>query len=425
MISSLVVGGSSSLSAALQGIRERYGIDAKAIAAAHRASAGVVRRTPVVSSTSGSSALGSQVLLKAENLQLTGSYKLRGALNKVRALGPGCPGVVAASAGNHAQGLAYAARANGIACTIYLPGNAPLSKLNAIRDLGAEIHQGGATVDDCFALASAAAKRSGWSLVHPFDDPDIIVGQGGVGVELLQDVAELSQVVVPIGGGGLAAGIAVAIKSVAPEVRIVGVQAQACAPFVQACFPELDSDRPAAASTIADGVAVKRPGVITGAIIEQLLDEIVVVDEQQIADAMIWAMERAKLVVEGAGAVSIAALLCGLVAPLSSGVTAAVLSGGNIDVGLIDAVVRQHENRVGRRVRLGARIEDRPGSLAELLQTAAVAGANLIDVHHVRDGLPMEVREVMVELTVETRGEQESDELRTALRQAGYATIEV
>ncbi len=365
-----------------------------------------------------------QLLLKAENLQLTGSYKLRGALNKVRVLGSDCPGVVAASAGNHAQGLAYAARACGIRCSIYLPTGAPLSKVEAIRDLGAEIHQEGATVDDCFALASAAAQRSGWSLVHPFDDPDIITGQGGVGVEILRDVPDLAQVVVPIGGGGLAAGIAVAIKSAIPEVKIVGVLARACAPFVQTAFPE-DDPSALATSTIADGVAVKRPGAITGAIIELLVDEVLVVEDQQIADGMVWAMEKAKLVVEGAGAVSIAALIHGQVAPMPQGSTVAVLSGGNIDVGLIGAVVRQHESRVGRRTRLGARIDDRPGSLAALLQTAADAGANLIDVHHVRDGLPMDVREAVVELTVETRGEREAQELRIALREAGYATIEV
>lgn len=421
------MGGSASpVVGALESIRKRYGIDAEAIAAAHRASAGTARQTPTIRPVSGSTDPGvHQLLLKAENLQLTGSYKLRGALNKVRALGPDCPGVVAASAGNHAQGLAYAARAGGIRCSIYLPTGAPLAKVEAIRELGAEIHQEGASVDDCFGLASAAAQRSGWSLVHPFDDTDIIAGQGGVGVEILRDVPDLGQVVVPIGGGGLAAGVAVAIKSAAPEVKVVGVLARACAPFVQTSFPEEHDSGAGATSAIADGVAVKRPGVITGAIIELLVDEVLVVEDQQIADGMVWAMEQAKLVVEGAGAVSIAAVIHGQVAPVSRGPTIAVLSGGNIDVGLIGAVVRQHESRVGRRMRLGARIEDRPGSLAALLQTAADAGANLIDVHHVRDGLPMDVREAVVELTVETRGEQESRELRTALRQAGYATTEV
>jgi threonine dehydratase len=416
---------SSAVARALQEIRERYRIDADAIAAAHRASAVTVRRTPVVRPASGLGEMGGEVLLKAENLQLTGSYKLRGALNKMRALGADCPGVVAASAGNHAQGLAYAARASGVACSIFLPAGAPLAKVEAIRELGAEIHQGGATVDDCFAFASAAAKRSGWSLVHPFDDPEIIIGQGGVGVELIEDVKDLGQVVVPIGGGGLAAGIAIVVKSAAPEVKIVGVLARSCAPFVQSAFPQEDPGAQGAVPAIADGVAVKRPGAITGAIIERLVDELVVVEEQEIADAMVWAMERAKLVVEGAGAVSIAALLHRKAALASRGSTVAVLSGGNIDVGLIGAVVRHHESRVGRRMRLGARIDDRPGSLAELLQTAANAGANLIDVHHVRDGLQMDVREVMVELTVETRGKQASNDLRAALREAGYTTVEV
>lgn len=411
----------SSAAAALQAIHESYGIDAEAIAAAHRASASTIRRTPVVRPAGSSPGL--DVLLKAENLQLTGSYKVRGALNKVRALGRDCPGVVAASAGNHAQGLAYAARASGIPCSLYLPTAAPLAKVNAVRALGAEIHQGGATVDDCFALASEAAERSGWSLVHPFDDRDIIIGQGGVAVELLEDVRDLGQVIVPVGGGGLAAGVAVAIKAAAPHVNVIGVLARACAPFVQPSFP--DEQQSDAATTIADGVAVKRPGMIPGAILERLLDELVVVEDQQIADAMVWAMEQAKLVVEGAGAVSIAALLHDQVSSTADGATVAVLSGGNIDVGLIGAVVRQHENRAGRRLRLSARLEDRPGSLAELLQTAANAGGNLIDVHHIRDGLPMEVREVIVELTLETKGERESDDLRAALKKAGFSTVEV
>lgn len=327
--------------AALLEIGATHGIDAAAIAAAHGASAGVVRRTPLVRQVRPAGGPLAEVLLKAENLQLTGSYKVRGALNKMGVLGPGCPGVVAASAGNHAQGLAYAARAMGVPCSIHLPVGAPVSKVAAIRELGATIHEQGETIDDCFALAATEARERGHVFVHAFDDPDIIVGQGGVGLEIVEDVPELAQVVIPVGGGGLAAGMAVAIKSRRPEVRLVGVQAPAGGPFVRPDFPSPGPGPRAEGHppTIADGIAVKRPGVITGAVLEPLLDELVMVAEESIAEAMMWVMDQAKLVVEGAGAVSVAALLEGLVAPVPDGETVAVLSGGNVDLELIARVL--------------------------------------------------------------------------------------
>lgn len=408
---------------AITSIGDAHGIDAQAIAAAHRASRGIARWTPSVAAVNRSAEMDPGVLLKAENLQLTGSYKLRGALNKVRSLGVGCRGVVAASAGNHAQGLAYAARAVGVRCGIYLPTGAPRSKVEAIRELGADIHQEAATVDECFALAAAAAERHGWALVHPFDDPDVIVGQGGVGVELLADVPELSQVVLPVGGGGLAAGVAVAIKSVKPEVRVIGVQAPASAPFVEPSYPPC-SPGASSVAPIADGVAVKRPGLIGGAVIEKLLDDLVIVQESEVADAMIWVMEHARMVAEGAGAVAVAALIHGHVAPAAQGDTVAVISGGNVDVSLLAAVVRRHESRERRRIRLVARVADSPGSLAALLNGVAGAGGNLIELNHVRDGLPMAVREAVVELTVETAGAAASDALLASLRNAGFVVSE-
>lgn len=412
-------GGEPSLRAALASIEAEHGIDADAIASAHRASAEIARWTPTLPAGEEDRSGSGKLLLKAESLQLTGSYKLRGALNKLRALGDSCRGVVAASAGNHALGLSYAARAARIPCAIYLPLGAPLSKVEAIRRLGAEIHQEAQTVDECFALAADAAVSRGFSLVHPFDDPEVIAGQGGVGIELLHDVPDLAQLVVPVGGGGLAAGVAIAIKSVRPEVRIVGVQARESAPFVEAAYAP-GGARAAATVPIADGVAVKRPGNITGAIIESLLDDLVMVEEHQVAEAMVWLLEHAKLVAEGAGAVAPAAILDGLVSRAPEGSTVAVVSGGNVDLRLIAALARWHESRLRSRVRVSARLSDQPGSLATLLQAVAGAGANIVELHHVREGLPLAVREAVVELTVETDGGHATDELFSALRALGF-----
>lgn len=403
----------------LASIEAEHGITAEKIAAAHSASAGVARWTPLLAAgVDQDRDDASRVLLKAESLQLTGSYKLRGALNKLRALGDSCPGVVAASAGNHALGLSFAARAAGVPCAIYLPLAAPLTKVEALRRLGAEIHQEAQTVDECFALAAAAADRRGLDLVHPFDDPDVIVGQGGVAVELVSDAGDLAQVIVPVGGGGLAAGVAVAVKSARPDVRIVGVQAHESAPFVEAAYVP-GGTRAATAAPIADGVAVKRPGEITGAIIGSLLDDLVLVEERQIAEAMVWLLERAKLVAEGAGALALAAVLDGLVPP-AAGSTVAVVSGGNVDVRLIAALARWHESRLRSRVRMSARLADQPGSLAALLQAVATSGGNIVELHHVREGVPLAVREAVVELTVETAGGEATDELFGKLRSLGF-----
>jgi threonine dehydratase len=364
---------------------------------------------------------GGQVALKAENLQRTGSFKLRGALAKIAALGEECAdGVVTASAGNHGQALAYAARARGIRCVVFMPEQAAIAKVEAATALGATVHMTGETIEEALDAARRAAADEGLAFVHPFDDPVVIAGQGSLGLELLEQVPDLATVIVPVGGGGLASGIAIALKSSRPAVRVVGVQVEACAPFVAS----LEAGRPvpvSSAMTIADGIAVKRPGQLTLPLIEQWVDELVMVGEDEVAEAMVYLLERAKLVVEGAGAVGVALLLAGRVSLSSEGATVVVLSGGNVDAGLLGEIVRRHESQIGRRLVVLARVSDRPGSLARLLTLVAEHGANLLDVIHLREGLDLHIRETAVQLVLETRGQGHAEEVRRAIRDAGYA----
>ncbi len=361
-------------------------------------------------------------MLKAENLQRTGSFKLRGALAKLAALGDRCAqGVVTASAGNHGQALAYAARARGVRCVVYMPEQAAISKAEAAIDLGATVHMTGTTVSESLAAARAAAASEGLAFVHPFDDPVVIAGQGSLGLELLEQAPEGPlTVVVPIGGGGLASGVAIALKSERPDVRVVGVQVENCAPFAAS----LEAGRPVSVdplATIADGIAVKHPGRVTLPLIERWLDGIVVVGEDEVAEAMVFLLERAKLVVEGAGAVGVAALLAGRLPAPPAGSIAVVLSGGNVDAGVLGEIVRRHESQIGRRLVLLAAVTDRPGSLARLLRIVAELGANLLDVIHIREGLDLHVRETAVQLVLETRGQEHAERVRQAVRDAGYS----
>ncbi len=380
----------------------------------------IARRTPVLSSRTISERAGGVVALKAENLQRTGSFKIRGVAAKLAAVGDGCAaGVVGASAGNHAQALAAGARARGVPCDVYVPADAPLAKVEATRDSGAKVHIGGESVDECVEVAIARARDDGLVFVHPFDDPDIIAGQGSLGLELLEDVPDLAKVVVPVGGGGLCSGIAIAVKSARPDVEVVGVQVSACAPYPES----LRRGEPVAATsvlTIADGIAVKRPGEITLPLLAEYADGIVVVEEDAVAEAMAVLLERCKLVVEGAGAVGVAALLGGQVSTAEHGTTIAVLSGGNVDAGLLASVARRHESESGRRLVLLTRVADRPGGLARLLGEVAATGANIVDVSHVREGLDLHVRETAIELVLETRGHEHADSVVAALRAGGY-----
>jgi threonine dehydratase len=382
--------------------------------------ASVIRETPVLSSRTLGERCGSTVALKAENLQRTGSFKLRGALAKIAALGDGCAaGVVTGSAGNHAQAVAYAARARGIPCEVFMPETAPIAKIEAAAQLGAQVSFAGVSVDECLTAARERAAESKLAFVHPFDDPDVIAGQGTLGLELLAQVDDLALVIVPVGGGGLASGVAIACKTERPDIRVVGVQVESCAAFPAS----LASGHPVAvesAVTIADGIAVKRPGELTLPLLAHWVDQVVVVSEDEVAEAMVFLLERAKLVVEGAGAVGVAALLAGRVPGAASGTTAVILSGGNVDAGLLAQVARRHETQAGRRVVLLTRIPDRPGALARLLTLMGEAGANLLDVQHVREGFDLHVRETAVQTVLETRGGEHADTVLKLIRESGY-----
>jgi threonine dehydratase len=385
---------------------------------ARRAGADLVRHTPVLSSRSLSEQCGGQILLKAENLQRTGSFKLRGALSKLSAIGD-ARAVVAGSAGNHAQSLAYAARARGVSCDVYMPGDASVSKVAAVRGFGGTVRLGGDSVDECVERARVHAAETGAVFVHPFDDEDVIMGQATLGLELLEDVPDLGAVVVPVGGGGLVSGIAGVVKAARPDVRVVGVQVDACAAY-PASLEAHTPVRADAVATIADGIAIKRPGEVTLALVERWVDDVVVVREDDVAEAMVRLLERAKLVVEGAGAVAVAALLTGEVQAAARGSTAIVLSGGNVDAGVLAVVAQRHETAAGRRLLLFTRVSDRPGGLAALLACVADAGGNLVTVEHVRDAVELHVRQTGVQLVLETRGAEHAAEIVAALRDAGY-----
>jgi threonine dehydratase len=396
------------------------GVPLEAISGAREVIADVVRRTQIIESRFLSRTAGGAIALKAENLQRTGSFKLRGALNKISTFEPGTKGVVTGSAGNHGQSLAYAARARDLEATIFMPERAALGKIAAAREFGAEIVLEGDSVDRSIEAAQAHADELGLAFVHPFDDPAVIAGQGTVGLEILEEVPGLARVIVPVGGGGLASGIAAAIKGSRDGVEVIGVQAEACA----AVPGSLTEGRPVAvegASTLADGIAVKQPGAVTLPLLESLVDEIAVVGEDAIADAIVMLLERKKLVVEGAGAVGMAALLSGVVEPADSGTTVLVLSGGNIDPGVLADITRRHETSKGRRLRLFTTIPDEPGSLATLLTCLGEGGANLIDVAHVREGVGLSVRETGVELVMETRGPDHATRLLALIEKRGYS----
>ncbi len=393
-------------------------IEAGEARAARQVVSTVARHTPLLTSRSLSDGCGGQIVLKAESLQRTGSFKLRGAMHKISRLGH-APGVVAGSAGNHGQSLAYAAREHGIPCEVFMPDEAPVAKVAAVQAFGGTVNLGGESVDACVAAARERAAETGAGFVHPFDDPDVILGQATLGLELLEDVPDLETVVVPVGGGGLISGIAGVVKSARPSARVIGVQVDACAPFPESLAASAPITFQARA-TIADGIAIKRPGELTLPLVQRWVDEMVVVSEDEIADAMVWLMERSKLVVEGGGAVGVAALLAGHVIPAARGRTVIVLSGGNVDAGLLAAIAHRHETTAGRRLRLFTTISDRPGGLAALLTTIAEAGGNVVHADHVREAVPLHVRETGVEIALETRGAQHGEEIVAALGEAGY-----
>ena len=388
--------------------------------AARRAGAGTVKRTPVVESAALSERCGGNVVLKAENLQRTGSFKIRGAMAKLASLGRSASrGVVAGSAGNHAQALAFAARHNQVPCEIFVPAGASLSKMASVRAYGASLSEGGDSLTDAVSMARAHAESTGMQFCHPYDDPVVVAGQATLGLELMEDISDLSTVIVPLGGGGLTGGVALACKTANPRIRVIGVQVRACAPY--AGMPPAEGP----IVTLADGIAVKTPGDFTRPIIENWVDEIVVVEEDLVADAMVLLMDRGKLYVEGGGAVGVSALISGQITPDRIGTTCVVLSGGNVDLGLVPNLIRRHETQAGRRLIVFARISDRPGGLARLLSLFAAEGANLVEVEHVREGVDLHVRETGVQAVLEVRGRDHADHVLAAVRAAGYEIDEV
>jgi threonine dehydratase len=368
---------------------------------------GVARITPVFSSETLSKLAGRPVLLKAENLQRTGSFKIRGAYVKVSSLEPEAraAGVVAASAGNHGQAVAWAARELGAPARIFMPQDSPMAKVDATRNYGADVELTGPAFEESLQAALAFAQESGAAFVHPFEDPLVISGQGTIGLEVAEQVEELETVVIPIGGGGLASGISLALRAVRPGLRLVGVQAAGTRPG-------------GSGYTIADGIAVKEPGELTMGILGETLDEIVVVEDEQIAEAIVLLAERAKLVVEGAGAVGVAAIVHGAVG--GSGPVLALLSGGNIDASLMVQVMRRGLALSGRYLVLRTRVPDRPGELAELLGRLAGERVNVVEVEHQREAAGVPVGHTGVELTLLTRDPAHCDELVAKLAEWGY-----
>jgi len=394
------------------------------LSAVQAASRPLVRETPTMTSRSLSREIGGEIVLKAENLQRTGSFKIRGAMAKLAGVDAAAvAGVVTGSAGNHAQSLAYAARSHDIPCRVYMPQAASIGKVEAVEAFGGEVVRGGESVDECVAMARDAAAADGLLFVHPFDDEAVIAGQAGVGVELLDQVPDLSRVVVPVGGGGLASGIAIAVKQANPGVEVIGVQAAGCAP-VPASLAAGEPVAVDAARTVADGIAVKRPGEITLPLLDRWLDGMVTVADEATIEAMVRLAQRTKLVTEGAGAIAVAALMTGAVDPASTGATAAILSGGNVDPRLLAAAINRHEIRQSRRVRISTRVPDAPGGLAGLLAEIASGGVNILEVAHVRDLAELDLSQTSVDLVLETRGPEHVAELTTQLEQAGYEVTE-
>ena len=389
---------------------------------------GVIVRTPTLPSVALTKVLGSPVLLKMENLQRTGSFKIRGAVHRLSTLTAEerSRGVVAASAGNHAQGVALAAQALGIPATIFMPMGVPVPKLLATRGYGAEVVLEGETVATSLRLAAEFAERTGAVLIPPFDHRDIVTGQATLGLELVEDVPDVDTILVGIGGGGLIAGVAAAVKARAAEqgrtVRVIGVQAEnaaAMGPSLAAGHPVEITTQP----TIADGILVARPGDVPFAMIAELVDEVVTVSDDDIARALLLLLEQAKVVVEPAGAVGVAAILAGKVH--ESGTTLAVLSGGNIDPLLLQRVVSHGLAASGRYLTLRIPLPDRPGQLARVSELIAHAGANVIEAMHTRHGHGLQINDVILELSVETRGPEHSELTLDTLRAAGFEPIVV
>lgn len=384
---------------------------------------GIAVHTPMEESRWLSSLAGGPISLKCENLQRTGSFKIRGAYLRISRLTEEerAHGVVAASAGNHAQGVALAAQMLGIKATVFMPEGAPIPKEKATRGYGADVVFHGRYLEDAMVAARAFSEETGAVLIHPFDHVDVVTGQGTAGLEILEQAPDVRTVLVPTGGGGLLAGIAIAIKARRPDVRVIGVQAEGAAAYPAS----LASGAPVALTsmkTMADGIAVGLPGQLTFAAVRDHVDEIITVSEESLSRALLALVERAKMVVEPAGAAAVAALLDDPTAYETPAV--AVLSGGNIDPLLLGKVIRHGLAAAGRYLHLRVCIPDLPGGLAQLLTEVGEAGANILEVSHERISPSLHLDEVEVQLQMETRGEPHAEEVRVRLRERGYRVYE-
>lgn len=377
---------------------------------------GIARVTPLTPTK----ALGANIYIKAENLQLTGAFKVRGAYNKLSCLSPEekQKGVIACSAGNHAQGVALSATKLGIRSVVCMPDSAPISKIHATESYGAEVVLVPGSYDDAAAKANELAQTHGYTFAHPFNDPLVIAGQGTIGIEILEQLPDVDQVVVPIGGGGLIAGIAMAIKTLKPHCKVIGVQAAGAPSMYQSLEQEEIITLPQV-NTIADGIAVKRPGDLTYELCRKYVDKVVVVDDSQIAAAIVALMEDQKTVAEGAGACAIAAVLSGLV-DAEQLKTVCVVSGGNVDMTTLSRVINKGLVSFGRICQISVKIVDKPGGLVALLQTIAQTGANVVSVTHARQAKNCGVGTCVVSMGLETHNHQHIQNIVSALQRAGY-----
>jgi threonine dehydratase len=382
--------------------------------------------SPCARSETFSRRCGATTFFKLENLQMTGSFKERGALNKILQLSPRerRKGVIAASAGNHAQAVAYHANRDGIPATIVMPRRTPLIKVSNTRGHGAEVVLFGNDFDEAYAHALEIQRERGLVAIHPFDDAAVIAGQGTIALELLEQEPELEVVLVPVGGGGLISGIAVAIKHFRPRVKVIGVEAEA-APAMKKSVEAGRRVTVGSGTTIADGIAVKRPGALTFDCVRRWVDDMVTVDEEEIANAVLLLLEQEKTVTEGAGAVTLAALYNRKVPAARGKRTAMIVSGGNIDVNILSRIIERGLVKDGRLVRLEVQLPDEPGSLAALLAEVGRQSANVIEVHHERTFSDLGLARVAVELTLETRGGDHVRQLEAALLDQGFEPREI
>ena len=387
---------------------------------AKRALEGIARKTPLDPAPK----FGANVYIKSENLQLTGAFKLRGAYNKIRSLTPEERerGVIACSAGNHAQGIALSAAKLGIRSIICMPAGAPISKVEATRSYGAEVVLVPGVYDDAAREAERLTQEHGYTFAHPFNDPCVIAGQGTIGLEILEQLPEVEQVVVPIGGGGLISGVAMAVKTLKPSCRVIGVQAAGAASM----YASRRAGRPVeldGVATIADGIAVKKPGDLTFALCQKYVDEIVTVNEDEISSAILALMEVQKTVAEGAGATPVAAVMFGRV-DTTQLKTVCLVSGGNVDVTTLSRIITRGLSKAGRLVELTTKVADKPGSLIRLLQIVADSGANIVRINHAREDRHSDVGACIVTMVVETRDQAHICQLEASLTEKGYFLLD-